>query len=178
MSTPAAPESTTGAAPLGGRMKWLLIASLGLNLLIAGAVAGAFVLHRGGHHPGRWGVGPQDFGLMGFAKTLPAERRQMIREELKGLRGAMKPMREDIRRARQDAAATLGAEPFNRDALKGALEKVGTSELAMRATSVDRLLGVIDRMTAEERRGLADGWKRRIDSGPKRDRDKSGDKDN
>lgn len=163
--TPDAPVP----APSGQRTKWLLIASLGLNLLIAGAVAGAMFMHRGGPH-GRWGIGPQDFGLMGFARSLPPERRDMVREELKGLRGALKPMRQEIRAAREEAANLLAADPFDRNALKAALVKVGTAEQSMRGTSVDRLLGVIDRFTPAERQSLSAAWKKKMERGPKRDK--------
>ncbi len=57
-----------------------LIASLALNLLFIGAVAGAMLGH--GRHPPRLGKS-EDFGMMGLSRVLPEDRRKEMRKLLR-----------------------------------------------------------------------------------------------
>ena len=57
--------------PSDNRLRLALMASLALNVLIIGAVAGTFLMSS---HQGWGGHKRKQFGLMVFAQTLPADR--------------------------------------------------------------------------------------------------------
>ncbi|MCK5549487.1 MAG: periplasmic heavy metal sensor, partial [Hyphomicrobiaceae bacterium] len=74
------------------RLRLALIFSLALNALIIGAVGGALLFARHGHG---WGWhGRKDFGLYGFARTLPEDRRDVIRTAIKDGWTKLKPLRK------------------------------------------------------------------------------------
>ena len=87
-------------------LKWGLIASLALNLAFIGAVAGPRVFGRlHGHGSGSWRgeKSGEEFGLMGYARTLAPERRAPIAKLIKADRAGQKVLREAIRKARDEA---------------------------------------------------------------------------
>lgn len=143
------------------RLKYALIASLALNLLVVGAVAGTMI-GFGKHHGPRGGhPRGEDFGLMGLTRTLPEERRKEIRKQLREDRVRLRPLFEDIRVARREAADRLAAEPFDRAALEGALATVSDRERTLRQEAVGIFVGHVERLSAGERRTLADWWRKK-----------------
>ncbi|MCC7253736.1 periplasmic heavy metal sensor [Hyphomicrobium sp.] len=159
---PARPAGTSR------RVKYALIASLALNLLVLGIVAGS-MLGFGKHHP-RFGGHPrgEDFGLMGLTRTLPEERRKEIRKQLRDDRVKLRPLVEDIRTERREAADKLDAEPFDRAALESAISAVTGKEQAMRQEAVSIFLGHVERLSADERRTLAEWWRKKSQPLPER----------
>ena len=156
------PPATPAPAVTGKRMRWLLVASLAVNLLVLGAVAGAWVFgHRHGHGRG-WGPTPMELGQMFFSRTLPQERRDMVRRYLKDGRQAAKPIREDLRAARQRAAEVLVSPDFTIDKLKAAMDEIGNVDQRMRQNGVDVLLKAVEGLTPEDRNALGKGWSRRL----------------
>lgn len=161
-------ESTfPGSAPAQpSRWKWLLIASLALNLLVAGAIAGRVVF--GPHHgPGRWGQAPGDFGLMGFSKLLPSDRQTLVRQNLRAARPEFRELRAETVELRKQAADVLLAEPFDKAALKAALDRVGAGETRVRDKGVDVFVDTAGQLTPDERKTLAEAWKKRLEQRPK-----------
>ena len=73
-------DATAAPASRCRKLRLALMASLALNVLIIGVVAGTLCFSRLG--PGHDGPGPQGSGLLGFAHTLPRERADMIRQKL------------------------------------------------------------------------------------------------
>ncbi|MGB0499146.1 MAG: periplasmic heavy metal sensor [Rubricella sp.] len=130
-----------------GWVKWLLVVSLALNLLVLALVAGA--LTRGAEIGERTALGP---GLGGLIEALPDDRRQDLRAELResGVFRGLAP-RERLREARilRDALLT---EPMDR----AALEALFTGQRARLEGSVraaqGALLDQLDGMTVAERR--------------------------
>jgi uncharacterized membrane protein len=149
--------------------KWLLIASLALNLAVVGAVAARFIM--GPPHMRGWGPPPADMGLMWFSRHLPAGSKKMVRDNLKAARPEFRTLRDNVTDQRRIAADTLAAEPFDREAAKAALDKVGAIEAQLREKGVDVLLNTAGKLTPDERKLLADKWKKRLDKPRKRDRD-------
>lgn len=144
----------------GKRLKYFLIASLALNLLVVGAVAGTMIGF--GKHHARHGHGRgEDFGLMGLTRMLPEERRKEIRKELRGDRAKLRPFVDEIRTARREAADVLAAEPFDRAALERSVEAAAEKERALRQAALSAFLGHAERLTVEERRMLADWWRKK-----------------
>jgi uncharacterized membrane protein len=156
-------EGGTGAAPEVGterRLKLFLIASVALNLLIVGAIAGSMVMWRL-HGPGHRGHRGDDFGLVGFSRTLPAERRNVIRKKIKEERANLEPLRQAMQEAHREAAEALGAEPFDGSRLKAAMDRFSDAEMKLKAAGLAFLIGTADELTPEERRALSEWWKKR-----------------
>lgn len=154
-------QSGAGSSGTGSRrLKIALIASLALNLLILGIVGGTMYGFK--NHPPRYGHGRgEDFGLMGLTRVLPAERRKEIRKQLKDDRATLRPLMDDIGVARRDAADKLAAEPFDRAALETAIATVAEKERTLRQAAVQVFLGHAEHLSTEERRMLADWWRKK-----------------
>lgn len=163
--------SQSGAEPgprASRRLKYALIASLALNLLIVGVVGGT-MFGFGKHHPTLRGhPRGEDFGLMGLTRTLPEARRKEIRKELRDDRVRLRPLIDDIRASRRDAAEKLAAEPFDRAAVESALGAVSDKERALRQEAVGIFLSHVERLTVDERRTLANWWRKKSEPLPKR----------
>lgn len=150
------PQLATGSR----RLKYALIASLALNLLIIGAVAGTMYGFR--KHPPRFGQGArEDFGLMGLTHKLPEDRRKELRKQLRQERIGFRPLIDEIGAARRDAADKLSAEPFDKAALDAALANVGEKERALRQSAVGVFVSHAEQLTADERRTLSEWWRKR-----------------
>ncbi len=149
----------TGAGGPAGpsRLKLLLIVSLALNLLVIGALAGAFVM---GPRRGHWHFGGrgEDFGLLGFARNLPADRRSAIRKSVQRDRAALKPLWLEMRKARENAAAVLVAEPYDKDKVKAAFDAIGAAEGRLKDAGVAIFLNTAEQLTPDERRALGEWW--------------------
>lgn len=137
--------------PMKRSLRWLLILSLGLNLLVAGVVAGGLV--RGG-----FGGRPPavELALGPFARALSPEDRRAIAGDLLG-RADLRDMRRSAREADVAAlAAALRADPFDPAAVSAALaaqrDKLGRLEAAVEAA----LLARFTAMTPADRAALAD----------------------
>jgi uncharacterized membrane protein len=160
------------AAPASGsrRLKYALIASLALNLLVAGAVAGmmfGFFKHR----PYFGMVRGEDFGLMGLTRHLPEERRKEVRKQLRDDRDRLRPLVDDIRSARREAADKLAAEPFDKAVLEAAIKTTSDKERALRETAIGAFLGHVEKLTPSERQLLADWWRKRSEPLKRRKKD-------
>lgn len=156
--TDASPPAAGGAG--SRRLKVALIASLALNLLIVGAVAGTMWGMKK-HHPRAPSVRGEDFGLMSITRDLPPERRKELRKQLRDDRASLRPLIEEIRAARREAADRLAAEPFDRAALESAIAAVAEKQRALRQAAVTAFVGHAERLTPEERRLLAERWRKK-----------------
>ncbi len=153
VSRPDVPPQGSGSR----RLKYALIASLALNLLIAGAVAGT--MYGFGKQHRQFGCGRgEDFGLMGLTHRLPDERRKEIRKRLRDDRTALRPLVDEVRAARRTAAEKLAAEPFDKTALDSAIAAAADKERTLRQAAVAAFLVQAEQLTAEERHMLADWW--------------------
>lgn len=139
-------------------MKWLLVASLALNLLIiGGAIGHRFLGHKGWHGGGR----SDQLGILGYARTLEPDRRATFRKLVQAERPNMRALSEDIRKARLEASAALVAEPFEKDKVRAALARIGEAEARLKSAGLNVVLSVAEQMTPAERAGFVDWWKRR-----------------
>lgn len=139
------------AAPVRRGLRWLLIASLGVNLLVAGVVVGNLASGPMGRRE------PSvELALGPFARALdPADRRAIARDLLE--RADLRDLRRAERQADLTAlAAILRTEPFDREAVAAMMqaqrEKVRTLEAEVEAALLDRLVA----MTQAERAAFAD----------------------
>lgn len=139
---------TAAARP---RRRWLmplLVASLAVNLLIAGAMAGWAWRHGPGGHGGRHGGQDRILGL------LPEGKRDQARVIIDRYRTS-ETERDAERKAAQEAMlAALTAEPLQRPAFEQALSRLGSAEVARRLNPA--MLGEIAAtLTLDERKELA-----------------------
>lgn len=156
--------SETGPQGRTPRWMWIaLIVSLGLNLLVAGVVASAAWHLRGGGfgHGGR---------ITGFIETLPPERSQVLRQIVENSRQTIRPLRQEMRQERREAARLFAAEPLDSQALSGAGARLADLEMRLRQAYGQLMTELADKMTAEERRAFIEwresrrrGWRHSAD---------------
>ena len=138
--------------PKGRPARWVygaLIASLALNLLIAGAVAAGMWRFR--HH----GVaGAAGRSMMDFVHQLPTDRQAAIGNELGVEKEKLRPLRQEMREAASSTNAAIAAEPFDKDKLKAAASRSGELNVRMQATLSNALVELADKLTPNERKEL------------------------
>ena len=116
---------------MSGRARILLIASLALNLFLAGALGGLLWLD-GRHGKGSHGRGGGR-GFSAAAEQLSPDKREAFRALLHREAEEARPRVQVIRAARRQAAAAMAAEPYNPEAVRTALARASAEELALRA---------------------------------------------
>lgn len=127
---------------------WLLVASLGLNLVVLGLVAGAIL--RG--PPERPMAGP---ALGHYARALPDPYRRDLGRALRASRRDWAPGRDALRGQRTALAAALTAEPYDPARVAGLLEQELTLATDLGDRGVALLMTQIDRMGPEDRAAFA-----------------------
>lgn len=151
------------------RRNWLKLAlglSVGLNLLVAGAVIGGMIGHdrRMPRPPGDFGLGP-----LGAAFS-PEDRRQMRRESAQA--GAdVSQLRTELRGDLDALAAALEAEPWNEAAVRAQLAQMHAHAMQRAQIGEQVMLDRLGRMTVDDRRAYAERLRARLsDMGPPDDR--------
>lgn len=147
------PESSGGWSKR--KLRIALLCSLAFNLLCVGLIAGAIIAGPKKHHS------RSEFGLKSFSRTLPDERRQVIRDTFKTYRPKFRELRREARTARREAADVLAAQPLDKDKLRTSLARIDTAESGLRAHVSDFFIDVADKLTPQERADLAKWWKKR-----------------
>lgn len=168
-SAQQAPANGTGngSGPSGsGWLKLVLIGSLALNLLVAGGALGSWWTH--GRHGGPFGNrmlgvprGGEEVGIAGFARQLPAERRQVIRKILRETKPDFAPLREEVRNARKAAAEVLASDPFDATKVRDAFAAIDAAEARLRSAARESVIKAAESMAPEERRALSAWWQER-----------------
>ncbi len=130
-----------------------LIASLALNLLVAGVMAG----HWKRHHSAMGHLGR---GLMGYAWMIGGDRGKEIRKTVRAARRDLRPLRKQIREKRRAHYEFLRAEVFDREAARAALMATSDAHRKLRDAQVDVFLNAIEKMTPEERKRFV-RWRHR-----------------
>ncbi len=141
------------AAGKPARLKWALVASLALNLLIIGSAAGAFWSHRHGGRHFSHGQG-REHGLMGFVRELAPDRQGEIRAAIEVEREKIKPIRAAVKDGWTETNNVLGTEPFEKDKLKTAMTRMIEAQTRMRVAISDALVETAAKLNPEERQKL------------------------
>lgn len=113
----------TDAPHKGGRTRAgriVLVLSLGLNLLVAGAVIGALLSGGPRARPDR---DVRALGLGPFERALTRADLRAIRGHLRDDRDTLRAGARDLRGSVGEAAAALRADPFEPERLRAALER-------------------------------------------------------
>ena len=133
--------------------RWMLVAlfvSLALNLVVVGSVAGAVWRCRA---PPPWAASVIP-NLLGYASTLPPERRKELWDSTAEERGHIRPFRREVRAAREETIKALVAEPFDRAKFLAAQARQAEAENRARTAVQDLYVKIADSLTPEERRAF------------------------
>ncbi|MEI9900800.1 MAG: periplasmic heavy metal sensor [Hyphomicrobium sp.] len=153
----------TVAAPATGassrKLRLALMASLALNVLIIGGVASALCFARFGH--GGREIGTRGTGLLGYARTLPRERSDLIRQKFADAEPNMELLRKGIRDARASARDAVKSESFDQSKLDAALESIVQAEANEKRARVKLFGETVSQLTPEERQSLYDWLQKR-----------------
>ena len=124
-----------------GTPRWMLVAlfvSLALNLIVVGSVAGAMWRFRA---PPVWATAVTP-NLLGYASTLPPERRKHIWDQTVEERRHIRPFRRDVRAAREETIKALVSEPFDRAKIERSVtiacrkRPIGTGQIERLASGI------------------------------------------
>jgi uncharacterized membrane protein len=161
-------ETGTPAAAPRRRINWLvvaLVASLAVNLLfIGGGIARWYV-----------GFGPERYARLTQAQLIPRFFfRDLDRSRRMELLGVFRAQDKEIREGRKavkaqvlELADALDAEPYDPARVKAAVEGFSAKSEALFMTGSTAALAVIDQLTPEERRMMAQHLRNREDRGRK-----------
>jgi uncharacterized membrane protein len=130
--------------------RWMLVAlfvSLALNLIVVGSVAGAVWRFR---TPPPWAAAVTP-NLLGYASTLPLDRRKHIWDLTVEERGHIRPFRREVRAMREETIKALVTEPFDRAKFLAAQARQAEAENHARAAVQDLFVKIADGLTPEER---------------------------
>jgi uncharacterized membrane protein len=134
---------------------WLL-AVLVVSLLLNGLVLGAVASRWQAMHAGPPVLGSSSNAqIFGFAVTLPKERRREIWKSVEPDRNAMRPLREAVHAARDEARKTLLTEPFDAERYAAAQKRLFEAEQQMRLRAVDVVQAIAKQLTPQERAAFA-----------------------
>ncbi len=163
-------DAATPVPPASPRwMRVLLVVSLALNLLIAGAAVGMFL--RGGPPS----VAVRDLGFGPFAAALSPEDRAALRQTFLAQAGpagdGRRAMREDIRAL----LAALRAQPFDPDALHDSLARGAERTQGRLKLGLSLIEDRVVTLSQADRLALADRLERELRRGPRKRGDRSGD---
>jgi uncharacterized membrane protein len=152
MSTTDAPVDTNKTGSAGRRTpRWLmalLIGSLALNLLIAGAVGTRVWSMR---HGGDQVIGRQ---VLGFLRGLPQSRKAELEPQIKAMRQAIRQARKSNADLRAQVATALTAEPFDPATLERVVRQMLDGDATVRSTRVSALVDLAKSLTPDERSAM------------------------
>jgi uncharacterized membrane protein len=135
-----------------------LVASLALNLVIAGAAAGFIWRHSGKVSDVQAARLPPN--VLSYTSMLPVARQKELAERAEGQRQSVRPLRRQLREAREEVVAALVAEPFDRERVQAAQARLLVADQKAREAVHQLYTEIAANMTAEERRGFAE-WRQK-----------------
>jgi uncharacterized membrane protein len=150
--------SDTSAAPAPARRapRWLL-AVLIVSLLLNGLILGAVAARRwafDGRTP--WPGSSVNAHLVGFAVTLPGERRRQIWRATEAIRAEVRPIRKTMHDARERAREALVANPFDPKRFAAAQKELFDAEQTTRLATLKLIQSIAEQLTPQERAEFAD----------------------
>ena len=153
--------------------KWskvLLVASLGMNLIVVGVLAGAWL---NGTKRGERSAGGPSFISGPFGRALSEEDRRAMRDTFRndeGRKGRLSTQRREMRQIGVEIATVLRTEPFDPDALEMLFAKQARLGTQQRGLGQQALVDRITAMTPDQRAGFADRLEKAVKRGRPRSR--------
>lgn len=138
-------------------MRWLLVASLALNVAVLGGVAWAHFSHDGPHQRHvRMARGTIMPNPMQLRRVLPPERRGVVDAALARHREHVRTSVADVFEARARVHALLTAETLDPAALESAFAELRASDAEAASAVQAMITEVAAELTPEERRKLGE----------------------
>jgi uncharacterized membrane protein len=154
MTEPESPPQTVSPPvppPKGPRwIKAALVASVALNLAVAGLILGAWL----GDGP-RKGM-PRDLSFGPFSEALSDTDRRALRKDLMGRAGEFRTSREAAQEEFEALLSTLRADPFDPAAMTAALTAIETRNAERLELGRSLIETRLIEMSVEERMAFAD----------------------
>jgi uncharacterized membrane protein len=146
------------------RTRTILVVSLALNLLLAGAIGGAALM---------WANLSPQRGARGQPTQEPAgrlspEHRQAFQAALRTANRSVKDRNDDAHEQRRLAATLLAQPQFDPAAVNAALERARSDDFAVRAQLEQAVVAFAVNLSAQERASLSESLK---GGGPRREPD-------
>ncbi len=138
------------------KSKWwtaLLVVSLMVNLLIAGAIGGRFA--RGHEFGGAKGSNFVQLIPRKFLDELDGARRHELMQMLRDNRDEFKQMRASANAAALDLATALENPNYDSAAVQSVIEKFSTGRESLAAKGAVVVTDIIAKLSPEERKNLA-----------------------
>lgn len=159
----------------GRLFKWVLVVSLGLNLVVIGVFAGAALRFSGGDKDGRFHEARILSSGTAFVRALPKEARRDLREAMRQGGGKDLPSRGEQRAIFEQMVTALRQDPFDLDQVRALLNAQGEFSHEIRERGQEGWLKVVAQMSASERAQVADrlekGLHHKGEKKPKPERD-------
>lgn len=132
-------------------LRWVLIGSLALNVLVIAAVISTLCMAHFGKPPRHAGAGFKGPPLLGFARTLPRERSDVVKQAIADAQPHLEAQRRGMRDARAAVRAALSAEPFDQAKFDQALESIVQAETEQARGRTTLFGNTVRQLTPEER---------------------------
>ncbi|MFT4782859.1 MAG: putative membrane protein [Paracoccaceae bacterium] len=170
--TKTPPETRLGDASPGRRwVRWLLIASLGVNLAVAGVVGGAIL--SGEHDRERPQRFVRDLGFGPYGQALTKDQIAALRPEIRSRRSELRQTQRKLRQGFSETVKLLRLEPFDPARLSALIAQQGLAAGALQQIGRELLIERIAAMSPQDRLAFAD----RLETGVERSKSRGGFKD-
>jgi uncharacterized membrane protein len=112
-----------------GRMRWLLLGSLTLNLIFAGAAGASYIRHTGtvSLEPVTHMSQGAEHRLDRIATTLPEPDAKIMRSFIRAQAAKVVAAQTSLRLSQEDLRTSLRAEPFNPAAVRAAMAETSAA---------------------------------------------------
>jgi uncharacterized membrane protein len=136
-------------------IKTCIAASLLLNLLLAGVLAGQW-LKGGGDYapPSRW--------REALTEHLPPDRQAIYDRAMQAAREDNEPTTKALREAWQEVREALRADPFDKRRYLAAMEQVRRLDVQRKTRTAEAIAEAASQFTAAERAALAEAMRRPV----------------
>jgi uncharacterized membrane protein len=138
----------------------LLFLSVALNLLVIGAIAGAFGAGVRLQREVGDAVVARMPGPRAFLAALPPETREIMRRELADSWGESRELRRAALQARRDAFAAASAEPYDAERVRAAFAQLREADQRAIGVFHDNVVEAFARLTPEQRSEAMDALRR------------------
>ncbi len=136
--------------PVNRRLVIALALSAALNIFLAGFVA-ARLVYRGGHGRDAPAFAPHDRTRPNERMGRPGPMKRIFHEHANQLA----PKRKALRKARKNVARSLGAEPFQPESLRAALDELRQATVESQQVLHSALVKAAAKATPVQRRALS-----------------------
>lgn len=149
------------STPTSKTMRWALIASLAVNLAVAGLALGIYLRNS----PGAHGEPVRDLGFGPYDGALRPQDRDALRQAMKAKSAALKETRGQMSADTTVVIAALRATPFDADALGAALAAQQSHLSDRMKLGTDTMRDFLANLPPQDRLAFADRLEDRLKRG-------------